>query len=343
MEGLSGKTNKLIVTGLSVGEYVDSFVQKDSRWIIDVVGGGKEFEVLTSVVDPERLALHKKLDQLQNKCERFFHGAIGIFGFGSNWHALGLGLAHTLHYNMTFYPFDEHKNFIGMTTCTEEQMQRAFAQTPPETDMRFWNASTTNFKSLSPDVSSLMLQIGIVDPEFEHKGHFWWRSMLTYYATRPNYKMRAEIRQSSMPITPCISIHVRHSDKKIEAIPLNFKQYMDVAIKYKSMTGISNIYLMSDDPAVIAETKLQKYKDFRFQYQDVKRTNEGWESDIMHGVSIDTQERNFLIDIHSAAQCQHSILTYSSNVGRLIAELAYGTRNKEPSVRSLDSKWIMYP
>ncbi|KAF9343522.1 hypothetical protein BGX26_005607 [Mortierella sp. AD094] len=338
----SNFTNKMVVPGSDIGEDLDRFVQKDSRWTIDVMDSAG-YEVLTSTVDPERLTLQKELDLLQNKCERFFHGAMGIYGFGSNWHALGLGLAHTLYYKMTLYPFDEHKNFIGMTTCTEEQMQSAFAQNPPQTDMQLWDASTTNFKSLSPDVHSLMLQIGIINPELEHRGLFWWRSMLTYYATRPNFKMREVIRQTSTVITPCMSIHVRHSDKGAEAPLLDFPKYMEAASLYKSKTGISNIYLMTDDPKVLALTNSTEYKDFRFQYLGVPRTNKGWEADAKHGLSLDVQERNFIIDIYSAAQCQHNIVTYSSNVGRLIAEVAYAIQDKKPDVVSLDEPWKMYP
>ncbi|KAF9342472.1 hypothetical protein BGX26_007463 [Mortierella sp. AD094] len=79
----SNYTNMMVVPGLDIGGDLDRFVQKDSRWTIDVMGG-TGYEVLTSPVDAERLALHKELDRLQNKCDRFFNGAMGVYGIGSN-------------------------------------------------------------------------------------------------------------------------------------------------------------------------------------------------------------------------------------------------------------------
>ncbi|KAF9339467.1 hypothetical protein BGX26_009320, partial [Mortierella sp. AD094] len=158
----------MIVPGSGIGKDLDRFVQKDSRWIIDVMGG-KGYEVLTSPVDAERLALHKELDRLQNKCDRFFHNGINTNGFGSNWHTSGLALAHSLYYNMTLYPSDKDKYFIGMTTCTETEMRRAFTQHPPETDFNKWNASPINFESTGEDIDYLMWQTKIIKPEFEDK------------------------------------------------------------------------------------------------------------------------------------------------------------------------------
>ncbi|KAF9342999.1 hypothetical protein BGX26_006457 [Mortierella sp. AD094] len=244
---------------------------------------------------------------------------------------------------MTLYPLDKHEYFIGATTCTDAEMQKAFTEHPPETDFNKWGTFPTNFKSTGPDVHYLMWQINIIKPEFEDKGHFWWRSMLTYYVTRPNFKLREAIIKSAMVTTPCISIHVRHSDKVIEAALLDFSKYMEAATLYKSKTGISNIYLMTDDPGVISASKSSGYRDFQFHYLDLPRSNRGWNVDAQNGVSLDSQEKNFLVDVYSAAQCQHIIVTYSSNVGRLIAELAYATRNTVPDVASLDTEWVMYP
>ncbi|KAG0273037.1 hypothetical protein BGZ95_011160 [Linnemannia exigua] len=125
-----------------------------------------------------------------------------------------------------------------------------------------------------------------------------------------------------------MSVHVRHSDKVIEAKLLEFPDYMSKAEEYKSQTGVSNVYIMSDDSKLIKST--EQYKDFRFQYLDVPRPNKAWFTETERGVPKDILERNFLLDVYAAAQCDHQILTYSSNVARLIGEISYAIRNKEP-------------
>ena len=165
--------------------------------------------------------------------------------------------------------------------------------------------------------------------------------MLTYYAVRPNAEMRERMRSLPKIHGPCITIHVRHSDKMSEAQLVDFSKYMEEAEKIKARTGTSDIYLMTDDDWVIQTTKL--YPDFQFHYRDIPRTNKGWQADILAGIPRHQQEINFLMDIYSAVQCQHFIVTYSSNVGRLIGEIAFAMENKLPDVVSLDGAWIMYP
>ncbi|KAG0196544.1 hypothetical protein BGX28_009997, partial [Mortierella sp. GBA30] len=260
--------------------------------------GGRGYEVLTSFADKERLALHKELDDLQHRCHRFFNGGVSPSGFGSYWHTLGLALAHSLYFDMTFFPVGELRNFIPMTTCTDKQMERSFAAHPPESNHTAWNNSTVNFKTEGLDVFDLMLRDHIIKPAYKDKGFFWWRTMLTYYAIRPNYGLREQIRRSSKALPPCMSIHVRHSDKYKEAVQFNISNYMEHAYKYKEKTGISQIYLMTDDDAVIQSTG--NYADFQFQYMDMARSNQGWEADRDAGLSMDQQEVLFLVDLHSA-------------------------------------------
>ncbi|KAG0352890.1 hypothetical protein BGZ54_002536 [Gamsiella multidivaricata] len=336
----SNNTYTMIVQGKHLGKEMDNFVQTRSHWMIDTMGE-KGYEALRSFADTERLALQKELDRLQHRCVRFFNGAVGFNGFGSNWHNLGLGLSYGLHYNMTLSPPHKFENFIPMTTCTYKEMERAFNEHSPELEYSRWNVSTVNFKSLREDVMLLMENVTIIRPEFQHKGHFWWRSMLTYYAVRPNFRMGKLIRQSAVVKTPCISIHVRHSDNFSEAKPIAFPEYMKQAALMRNRTGISNIYLMTDDEHVIKSTK--HYPDFQLRYMNVTRSNKGWAVDRGKGLSMDYQERTFLVDLFSAVQCQHSIVTYSSNVGRLIAEVGYAIRNKEPDVVSMDMEWMMQP
>ncbi|GJJ70695.1 glycoprotein 6-alpha-L-fucosyltransferase [Entomortierella parvispora] len=341
METMTAHTNRLVIQGDNIGAKLDAFVQEKSRWVIDLIGA-RGYEMITTFEDKDRTALHLHLDQLQNRCERFFNGAVDTFGFGSAWHNMGLALALALDHDMTLLSPDPHNYFIPLTTCSEKKMEKVFAANPPETDFDKWEDSTVNFKSPVIDVAILKKNQTIILPEYEPKGHYWWRSMLTYYAVRPNAEMREIFRTAPLVVLePCISIHVRHSDKIQEAPLLDFSQYMAEANKFQAKSGISTIYLMTDDDEVIQSTK--NYTGFKFHYREQPRTNRGWLEDVRAGMSRKEQEINFLLDIFTAARCEHHIVTYSSNVGRIISEIAFVTTNKEQDVVSLDMEWWMDP
>ncbi|KAG0312934.1 hypothetical protein BGZ97_010684 [Linnemannia gamsii] len=341
---VSEHTLRIIVQGHGpeFGAAVDSFVQRRSRWIVDLLHGGG-YELLTTVEDPRRLAYMAQLDLIQHRCTNFFNGATNGNGFGSKWHTVALGLSFGLYYNMTLKTPEVLNNFIPLTSCTEEDMERAFKNSPPEHVFANWTASTINFQTIGDDLSDMVPKSYPLTktPGFDDKDLFWLRSMVSYYATRPNYRLREQFRQHSTIQTPCMSIHVRHSDKHWEAELLEFPDYMVKAEEYRSQTDVSNIYLMSDDGEVIQST--EQYKNFRFQYLDVPRINESWYIERERGVPMAILERDFLLEVYAAAQCEHQILTYSSNVGRLIGEIAYATRNEPPSLVSLDYKWSMWP
>ncbi|KAG0013580.1 hypothetical protein BGZ82_002090, partial [Podila clonocystis] len=94
-----------------------------------------------------------------------------------------------------------------------------------------------------------------------------------------------------------------------EATLLDLPSYMIKAEEYRNQTGVSNIYIMSDDDKVIKST--EQYKNFRFQYLEVPRPNKAWSSETWRGVPKALLERNFLLGVYAAAQCHHQILTYS--------------------------------
>lgn len=345
---VSEYTLRIVVQGKGseLGEAVDKFVQRRSRWIVDIMQGD-EYELLTTFDDSRRLAFMSQLDLIQHRCANFFNGATNDSGFGSKWHAVALGLSIGLYRNMTLMTPEVLDNFIPLTSCTEADMERAFKKTPPEHLFANWKESTinfqTNFQTVGKDLDYMIDQAynETKTPGFEDKDLFWLRSMVAYYATRPNHQLREQFRQYSPIRTPCMSVHVRHSDKYAEATLLDLPSYMIKAEEYRNQTGVSNIYIMSDDDKVIKST--EQYKNFQFQYLEVPRPNKAWSSETWRGVPKAMLERNFLLEVYAAVQCQHQILTYSSNVGRLIGELSYAIRNEEPSLISLDIEWWMYP
>ncbi|KAG0380815.1 hypothetical protein BGX24_004662 [Mortierella sp. AD032] len=345
IDDVSKFTLRIIVQGegSKLGAAVDKFVQTRSRWIVDIMQGDG-YELLTTFDDPRRLAFMARLDFIQHRCTNFFNGAINDNGFGSKWHSVALGLSFGLYHDITLVTPEALDNFIPLTSCTEADMERAFEKTPPKHVFTNWTESTINFQTDDgydlPHMSRLS-DVKTRTPGFEDKDLFWLRTTVAYYATRPNYQFRKQFRRYSPIQTPCMSIHVRHSDKSEEAPPLEFPDYVIKAEEYRNQTKVSNIYVMSDDGEVIESTK--QYKNFRFQYLEVPRSNQAWYNDQAQGVRLSVLERDFLLGVYAAAQCEHQILTYSSNVGRLIGELSYAIRHKEPSLISLDSKWKMWP
>ncbi|GJJ74296.1 glycoprotein 6-alpha-L-fucosyltransferase [Entomortierella parvispora] len=341
---VSKNTLRIIVQGegSELGEAIDKFVQRRSRWMVDILHSGG-YELLTTFEDPRRLAYLEQLDSLQHRCTNFFNGAVNGNGFGSKWHTVALGLSLGLYHNMTLVTPEVLNNFIPLTSCTEADMERAFRESPPLHVFADWTESTVNFQTIGSDLNEM---VGLSKsmtrtPGFDDKDLFWLRTMVTYYATRPNHQFREQFRRYSPIQTPCMSVHVRHSDKHWEATLLEFPDYIDKAEEYKRQTGVSNIYLMSDDSKVIKSS--EEYKNFRFQYLNVPRPNEAWYTERARGMPMDMLERDFLLDVYAAAQCEHQILTYSSNVGRLIGELSFALRNSGPSLVSLDSEWAMWP
>ncbi|ORZ11402.1 hypothetical protein BCR41DRAFT_423605 [Lobosporangium transversale] len=263
--------------------------------------------------------------------------------------------------HQTKLPF---QGFIPVTSCSYSDLETAFSIHPPETNFTKWKHSTINFYSQQLDVQSLMKDQEIILPEYKSQGLFWWRSMLTFYVIRPNYQTREWLRQhgntaAQTAITTmlrsreCISIHVRHSDKGNEVDLLPLKAYMTKANEIRNMTGILNIYLMTDDQLVVNEARQEYGRNstereggFEIHVQEMMRSNAGWKDDIKKGrVSPQESLKQFLIDLFSAVQCRYSIVTYSSNVGRLVGEIKYAMNNQDPktTVFSLDYEWTMYP
>lgn len=76
MEYIHQHTHLMIVPGKGIGPELDGFVQRHSRWTIDTMSATGGYEKLTTFSDEEkdRVALQAGLDQLQNRCVRFFSG-----------------------------------------------------------------------------------------------------------------------------------------------------------------------------------------------------------------------------------------------------------------------------
>jgi Alpha-(1,6)-fucosyltransferase N- and catalytic domains len=323
------------------GKAIDNFIEKYSYWDVNIIAIDN-FEILKShKSDPDIYKLLKHIDSKQHTCINFFAGSINPHGFGSAWHTSGLALAHSIYYNMTFWPINKSNFFIRTTPCTQFDIEQSWLKYSYETHYSKLSKTTVNYRSLSKDVNTLIRNKNIILDDYKNKGLMWWRSILTYYTIRPNYKTREIIRKESDIISNnCIAIHVRHSDKYEEAKLINLEEYITVARKIKMIHKIDNIYLMTDDPDVIVSATEKYSSEFNINYLPINRSNKGWKYDMMNGIDKETQEIQFITDVFLASNCIHAIVTYSSNVGRLIAEIMYAKQGIPPSVISLDTEWF---
>jgi len=172
---------------------------------------------------------------------------------------------------------------------------------------------------------------GETPPPFSSKDIYWWHAQLIKYTVRPNKRtmkiVEKEMRKVFPPYGyiphPIISMYVRHGDKFTEATEHPFHEYMALVNTFtQEHPEITNIYLGSDDPAVINEALTNtSYLKYKFYYIKTKRTNEGpmqlvhsfWSGKELIRVSLANLFIQIQGDVFSG--------TRSSNFCRLIDEL----------------------
>ncbi|XP_053381682.1 alpha-(1,6)-fucosyltransferase-like [Mercenaria mercenaria] len=134
-------------------------------------------------------------------------------------------------------------------------------------------------------------------------------------------------------------IHVRRTDKKIEADYHRLEEYMDHADKWynmhlKILSQSRYVYLTTDDPDVLKEAE-NKYPNYTFIYD----VNACTTAKFTRYTESSLQE--ILFDVHMLSMCDFVICTMSSNVCRLVYELMQ-SRDGDASNRliSLDTDYF---
>eukprot|EP01132_Coremiostelium_polycephalum_P006740 gene6740-8357_t len=137
-------------------------------------------------------------------------------------------------------------------------------------------------------------------------------------------------------IPRCVSIHVRHGDKFVEAPPIPFSTYIEtLAALNLDRLGIHDIFLMTDNPEVIEMTRDPEVlgksligKRFHYIEQD-RQKNQTLPASHYFDPSVPKQYYSALIysEVTIASQCEIFIGTLSSNIGRAVIEFANTTPN----------------
>jgi hypothetical protein len=134
--------------------------------------------------------------------------------------------------------------------------------------------------------------------------------------------------------TRYIGVHVRHGDKGPEMVDglLPFSAYANAIRKEMNSSGLSIIYVASDDP--MAKDGLRKELGTQvsiFQHYDVGSDKRAYD--------LEEVVMPFLVDLTALQYADTFIGTQSSNMGRML----YYLRSKTGTSISLDGDWSVIP
>ncbi|KAK8735422.1 hypothetical protein OTU49_005381 [Cherax quadricarinatus] len=152
----------------------------------------------------------------------------------------------------------------------------------------------------------------------------WWVGQFIKYLFRFQPYMQEMIDKTEKSIQfqhPIVGVHVRRTDKYIEASLHNVEEYMEQVEEYFAGLQIFNpnvtrrIYLSSDEPKVYEEVK-KKYPHYKVLYQK-KQVEVVHENTRYTLASL----KDLIMDIYFLARSDYIVLTFSSNTGRLVYEM----------------------
>ncbi|XP_071963471.1 alpha-(1,6)-fucosyltransferase-like [Antedon mediterranea] len=153
----------------------------------------------------------------------------------------------------------------------------------------------------------------------------WWVGQVLKYILRPNDLLQKQINDMEIKHSfqhPIVGVHVRRTDKVgTEAAFHDISEYMKHVeeyyelIKRRQKVDKKNVYLATDDPNLLEETR-KKYPDYHFIS----------DNDISKSASInqrytDNSLRGVILDIHFLANSDFLVCTFSSQVCRVAYEI----------------------
>lgn len=153
------------------------------------------------------------------------------------------------------------------------------------------------------------------------------------YVLRPNGFLRGEVAKVSTPPSPFVAMHVRHGDKAAEraagAREAQLGDFVDRAAS--AFPEARHVWLMTEDPAVVAETA--RFPNLTFHYTAFDRTNRP-----EHGLAPGDARRlavNSLVNLFVAIRAAGFVGADDSTWFRLLVVLAWGATGTKPRVARL--------
>nr|ADR32105.1 fucosyl_transferase [Hydractinia symbiolongicarpus] len=189
--------------------------------------------------------------------------------------------------------------------------------------------------TLPKNMEKELYDLGVKEP-----WHWFTSQLLGYMILRPNHEFKEKLAQSLDVIQfqkPVISMHVRRGDKiGSESHFIDESTFVKAALA-KSNHTYADLYVASGEKSAIMKIKKMVTGKFRVRQSPANKL-----SSILvkrDDKSKNTME-NILFDLYMLAHADHSIVTFSSNVGRLVWELktAMYPYDAKDTVVSLDSR-----
>jgi hypothetical protein len=311
--------------------------------------------------------LQETLYQLQHPTDcsgRFLVWKLGKGGFGQEVRKLAYQLAIAYAENRTLvldtstpwkYTDKElcpeqsfYCYFKPITQCTMEDVKRVneqngggetlpiWSEDSPNDPVVFGHYNTSKWRYFTPTEYGTLLSLE------------WFRSELLFYLLRANEFttnfVEEEKKILGLPTDldrplPYIVIHVRGGDKHTEYKLHPFQEYLNKAKWFKTLYGVRNIFLVSDDAQTITQAQ-EEPEGFNIIWTRNDREEGGSQeiSEVGHSVMV-----KVLKDIFIASQCQFWIGTLSSNFGDTIWELMVARNaGTVPPYVSLDIPWTTH-
>ena len=199
-----------------------------------------------------------------------------------------------------------------------------------------------------------------VPEKYRAHGLLWWRSQLLAFVLRPTTATQLAISEARVALglsQPYIGMHIRRGAKWREAPFVDVERYVDAARAHADLAEARGLprprdVFVATDAVDVVETLERDFADAGFRWVYRQETYRHSEANVTWGIEIrrrwkaaSTDAIDFIRDVWMLAESDYVVCTYSSNIGRVVAELRYAWKNEPPGddITSLDDKWKVDP
>ncbi|EFJ42210.1 hypothetical protein VOLCADRAFT_107370 [Volvox carteri f. nagariensis] len=204
------------------------------------------------------------------------------------------------------------------------------------------HGALVKIRAAAPRRFQARLSATAMDPK---KHYYWWRAQSVAYMLRPRPEVLADLeeRRSRLlagptPLPGCISVHVRHGDKGVEAEVFEDKMYDEIAAKLRALAPsyfTDQLFVSTEDPETINYFVNQTNGKWHTGYTaGVPRKPDRHRPNLAYMAEIGYYEEmlNSLLNLDLALECSGFVGSIFSNWVRLIDELRATMRCKANAV-----------
>jgi glycoprotein 6-alpha-L-fucosyltransferase len=200
-----------------------------------------------------------------------------------------------------------------------------------------------------------------VPRKYAAHGLMWWRAQLLAFLLRPTEQTRAAIASARAELQldngePYIGMHVRRGAKWTETPVVALEKYVAAARAHAQRAAdlglpVPRRIFVATDAADVVEALPRDYgSEFQwiFRTETYRHTdrNVTWMTEIQRRwKAASTDAVDAIRDVWLLAEAPYLVVTYSSNIGRVAAELRFAWRNRAPGadVTSVDKAFVVDP